>query len=128
MPPFLTVCESFQGLPKGAVQNAMERDGLDPSIMDLDPEKSVASQIQEKGEDDDEEEEVDKGPPLKEDPTYMYVSFFACGQLKLLQCSDTSCFIYLYSKYFKMLKMVSKPEPILLISLRTALIFLVFYN
>ena len=46
----------------GAVQNAMQRDGLDPTIMDLDPEKSVASQ----------KEEVDSGPPLKEDPKYRY--------------------------------------------------------
>ncbi|KAL7542696.1 hypothetical protein ACHAXR_011993, partial [Thalassiosira sp. AJA248-18] len=61
------------GLPMGAVKNAVERDGLDPSIMDLDPEKSIASQL------DKEEEIVDKGPPLKDDPTY--------------------------SKYFKMLKM-----------------------
>jgi hypothetical protein len=29
----------------GAVKNAFQRDGLDPSIMDLDPEKSVASQL-----------------------------------------------------------------------------------
>ena len=28
----------------GAVQNAMQREGLDPSIMDLDPEKSVEYQ------------------------------------------------------------------------------------
>ena len=59
----------------GAVQNAMQRDGVDPSIMDLDHEKSVASQLNK-----EEEELVDKGPPLKDDPTY--------------------------SKYFKMLKMV----------------------
>ena len=44
----------------GAVQNAMQRDGLDPSIMDLDPKKSVARQL-DKGKD---------GPPLKDDPTY----------------------------------------------------------
>ena len=56
------------GLPKGSVQNAMERDGEDPSIMDLDPEKSVASQLNK------EEEIVDTGPPLKEDPKY--VKFF----------------------------------------------------
>ena len=55
------------GLPKGSVQNAMERDGEDPSIMDLDPEKSVASQL-------NKEEEIDTGPPLKEDPKY--VKFF----------------------------------------------------
>lgn len=28
----------------GAVQNAMQRDGLDPAIMDLDPEKSIEYQ------------------------------------------------------------------------------------
>jgi hypothetical protein len=51
-----------QGLPMGAVQNAMQRDGLDPSIMDLDHNKSVASQQK---KDDDED-----GPPLKDDPKY----------------------------------------------------------
>ena len=61
------------GLPVGAVKNAMVRDGMDPSIMDLDPEKSVASQLNK------DEDIVDVGPPLKDDPTY--------------------------SKYFKMLKM-----------------------
>ena len=60
----------------GAVQNAMQRDGLDTSIMDLDPERSVASQIN-KGKD---------GPPLKGDPP--------------LKDDPT------YSKYFTMLKMV----------------------
>ena len=39
----------------------MQRDGQDPAIMDLDPNKSVASQM--KKEDDD-------GPPLNKDPTY----------------------------------------------------------
>ena len=68
-PPF-----SSQGLPKGAVQNAMQRDELDPSIMDLDPTKSAFSQMK-------KEEKVNDGPPLKDDPKY--------------------------SKYFKMLKMVS---------------------
>ena len=61
----------------GAVQNAMQRDGEDPAIMDLDHDKSVASQLKK----DEEEEEVDEGPPLKDDPKY--------------------------AKYFKMLKMVS---------------------
>jgi hypothetical protein len=50
----------LQGLPKGAVQNAMQRDGLDPTIMDLDPDKSVTSQLK----------KDDSGPPLKEDPKY----------------------------------------------------------
>ena len=48
----------------GAVKNAMTRDGLDPAIMDLDHDKSVASQM--KGDDDD----VDDGPPLKADEKY----------------------------------------------------------
>ena len=46
----------------GAVKNAMTRDGLDPAIMDLDHDKSVASQMN--------VELVDKGPPLKEDEKY----------------------------------------------------------
>ena len=48
----------------GAVKNAMTRDGLDPDIMDLDHDKSVASQM--KGDDND----ADDGPPLKEDEKY----------------------------------------------------------
>jgi hypothetical protein len=60
------------GTPMGAVQNAMRRDDKDPSIMDLDPGKSLKSQT-------DGGDEVDDGPPLKDDPEY--------------------------SKYFKMLKM-----------------------
>ena len=51
-------------MPLGAVKNSLQRDGLDPEIMDLNPEKSIASQQKE------EEELVDKGPPLKEDPEY----------------------------------------------------------
>ena len=45
----------------GAVKNAMQRDGQNPDIMDLDPNKSVASQL--KSDEDD-------APPLKEDPTF----------------------------------------------------------
>ncbi len=65
----------------GAVQNAMQRDGLDPSIIDLDGEKSAASQLN-KGKDD---------PPLKDE--------------SLLKDDPT------YIKYFKMLKMVSRACP-----------------
>lgn len=37
----VTICYCFiQGLPMGAVKNALQRDGLNPEIMDLDPEKS----------------------------------------------------------------------------------------
>ena len=45
----------------GAVKNAMQRDGLDPNIMDLDHDKSVASQLKDGGDDD---------PPLKDDEKY----------------------------------------------------------
>lgn len=45
----------------GAVKNAMQRDGQNPQIMDLDPNKPVASQL--KSDDDD-------ALPLKEDPTF----------------------------------------------------------
>ena len=64
------------GLPMGAVKNALQRDGKDPSIMDLDPNKSIKSQMKPDG---DVEEEEDTGTPLKDDPEYV--------------------------KYFKMLKM-----------------------
>lgn len=33
------------GIPVGAVKNALQRDGKDPSIIDLDPEKPVATQL-----------------------------------------------------------------------------------
>merc|ERR1712008_546134 len=65
------------GLPVDAVKHAVKRDGKDDSVMDLDPEKSLKSQLKSKNDDDEEEE--DTGPPLKEDPEYV--------------------------KYFKMLKM-----------------------
>ena len=51
------------GLPIDAVKNALLRDGKDPKVMDLDPNKSVKSQLS-NGED------KDTGPPLKEDPEY----------------------------------------------------------
>ena len=39
---------SKMGLPVGAVQNALQRDGKDPSIMDLDPNHSVEFQLMKK--------------------------------------------------------------------------------
>ena len=41
---FVSTSSSIQGLPVGAVKNALTREGHDPSIMDLDPEKSVEYQ------------------------------------------------------------------------------------
>ena len=50
------------GLPVGAVQQALKREGKDPEIINMDPDKSYASQV--KGD------EKDDGPPLKDDPEY----------------------------------------------------------
>lgn len=66
----------------GAVQNAMERDGLDPTIMDLDPNKSVASQM--KKEDD--------GPPLKDDPKY--AKYFKMLKMVSVNCYDVTSTIF----------------------------------
>ena len=50
------------GIPPGAVQNALKKEGKDPEIINMDPEKSYASQV--KKEDTD--------PPIKEE----YAKFF----------------------------------------------------
>ena len=41
----------------------MTRDQLDPSILDLDPEKSLKTQTEKRKDEGD-------GPPLRDDPTY----------------------------------------------------------
>ena len=43
------------GLPVGAVQNAMKKDGKDPKILELDPEKSLSQHEAEKDSDDEGE-------------------------------------------------------------------------
>ena len=50
------------GIPIGAVQNALKKEGKDIEIVNMDPEKSYKSQV--KGNDED------AGPPLKDDPEY----------------------------------------------------------
>jgi len=47
----------------GAAKQACVRDGKDPSVMDLDPEKSLASQTE-------GVKSNDSGPPLRDDPEY----------------------------------------------------------
>ena len=69
----------------GAVKNAMTRDGLDPAIMDLDHDKSVASQMK----DDDD---VDDGPPLKEDEKYQ--KYFK--MLKMVRVIICNCVHLIY--------------------------------
>ena len=74
----------------GAVQNAMQRDGLEPTIIDLDPDKSVASQLK---------KEEDDGPPLKDDPKYQkyfkvrHVFLFLCFELLGLLSSPVLLFL-----------------------------------
>ncbi|KAL7550804.1 hypothetical protein ACHAWF_014016 [Thalassiosira exigua] len=70
------------GIPNGAVRQALQKEGKDPNIVDMDPEKSYASQV--KGKNDRDEE--DTGPPLKDDPYY--------------------------AKFFKMLKMGIPPGAV----------------
>lgn len=60
------------GLPMGAAKQACVRDGKDPSIMDLDPDRSLTSQ---KGG-NDISSPIDTNPPLKDDPEYTKVSFY----------------------------------------------------
>ena len=50
------------GLPDGAIRNAMERDGVDSSIIDLDPDKSLQSQLGSKADEND--------VSLKDDPEW----------------------------------------------------------
>lgn len=52
------------GLPIGAVKNALQRDGKDPAIIDLDPDKSIRSQAEPVDKVDSKE------PKLQEDPEY----------------------------------------------------------
>jgi hypothetical protein len=52
------------GLPRDAIKNALVRDGKDTSIIDLDPNKSLKSQI------NGEIEQKDTGIPMKDDPDY----------------------------------------------------------
>lgn len=53
------------GIPEGAVRQALQKEGKDPDVATMDPNKSYASQAKPKVED---------GPPLKDDPEY--VKFF----------------------------------------------------
>jgi hypothetical protein len=73
------------GMPRDSVAQALERDGKIVTILDLDPEKSYASQTS-KGSADkakDEVEEKRSDVPLKDDPEY--AKFFkVCSLLVIL--------------------------------------------
>lgn len=53
------------GIPIGGVRQALQKEGKDPNVVDMDPEKSYASQAKGKGG-----LAKDAGPPLKDDPEY----------------------------------------------------------
>ena len=91
------------GLPLDAVKHAMKRDEKDPTIMDLDHDKSVRSQQQDKAGD----EIADDGPALKDDPEYEKVTSEICRCLKLVAFRPKSSHpsVNLSLQYFKMLKM-----------------------
>ena len=71
------------GLPPGAVQNALTKEGLDPEIINMDPEKPYASQTKKE----------DSAPPIKEE----YAKFFKVrGLLKnvITTCSTLTATVY----------------------------------
>jgi hypothetical protein len=53
------------GLPIGAVRQALQKEGKDPNIVEMDPEKSYASQVKSGGV------EKNDGPLLKDDPEFI---------------------------------------------------------
>ena len=60
------------GMPRDSVAQALERDGKSASVLDLDPEKPYASQMEKKSADEgrNEVEDGTSDPPLKNDPEY----------------------------------------------------------
>jgi len=64
------------GIPIGAVRQALQKEGKNPDIANLDPEKSYASQVIEKPSIAGKSV-ADEGLPLKEDPEY--TKFFKVG-------------------------------------------------
>lgn len=75
------------GMPKETVRQALERDGKDPSIVDMDPEKSYASQATK------EETNEDSDPPLKETHAKFFkvTTFYNCYGHFLPVHSNTCC-------------------------------------
>ena len=75
------------GIPPGAVQNALKKEGKDVNIVDMDPSKSYASQAKGK----DATDKKDPGPPLKDDPEFakffkvrLYFIYNACLLLSII--------------------------------------------
>jgi len=83
------------GLPMDVVKHAMKRDGMDPSIMDLDHDKSLESQRPPKiGKSEDE-------PPLKEDEKYQkYFRMLKMVSVFLVCMISLLIFVIRRSHYF----------------------------
>ena len=58
------------GIPSGAVRQALQKEGKDPNIVDMDPEKSYASQVKKDKVKEEKKDSAAKGPALKDDPEY----------------------------------------------------------
>lgn len=77
------------GIPLGGVRQALQKEGKDPNIIDMDPEKSYLSQV--KGN-----EKNDVEPLLKDDPAlgkFFKVSFWH-------EINSRRVFLYLRPSYF----------------------------
>lgn len=74
------------GIPSGAVRQALQKEGKDPNIVDMDPEKSYASQVKKAEVKVEKKDSAAEGPALKDDPEY--TKFF-----KMLKVSYISLFI-----------------------------------
>ena len=61
-----TICLCQMGIPPSAVQQALQKDGKDPNIIDMDPEQSYASQTEGKTGGN----KMTTGLPLKDDPEF----------------------------------------------------------
>ena len=63
------------------MRQALQKEGKDPNIIDMDPEKSYASQVKDGGV------EKDGGPPLKDDPEFS--KFFKVSGMRLYSMSSS---------------------------------------
>lgn len=79
------------GIPLGAVRQALQKGGKDPNIVDMDPKKSYASQMEEQ----DSGDEKDAGPPLKDDP--QYTKFFKVRLLSVAWYLHSECYYSYYA-------------------------------
>ena len=73
------------GIPAGAVQQALQKEGKDPSVINMDPEKPYSTQMKVEEKDDGKKLTL----PLKDDPEYAKFFKVCCDLLFLLLCNIT---------------------------------------